>query len=111
MHKGGAVFDRDRLDYLNGVYIRNLTDEQLALRVRPFVPDALADESILRVVPLIKERLVRLADAAELVAFLTETDAQVAALYDADALLPKSRSRADVAASVAAARSALGRAR
>ena len=39
VHKGGAVFDRDRLDHLNGVYIRALTDEQLALRLRPWVPD------------------------------------------------------------------------
>ena len=84
VHKGGAIFDKDRLDYLNGVYIRSLTDEQLALRLRPFLPDALDDEAVLRVVPLIKERLVKLADARELVAFLTEADDEVAALYDAD---------------------------
>ena len=30
VHKAGAVFDRDRLDYLNGVYIRALTDADLA---------------------------------------------------------------------------------
>ncbi len=107
VHKGGAVFDADRLDHLNGVYIRNLTDEQLALRLRPFLPDALADESVIRVVPLIKERLVRLADARELLAFLTESDAQVAALYEADALLPKKRSHEEVAAALADARAAL----
>jgi glutamyl-tRNA synthetase len=107
VHKGGAVFDADRLDYLNGVYIRKLTDEQLALRLRPFLPDALADETVLRLVPLVKERLVRLADATELVAFLTETDAQVAALYEADALLPKKRSPGEVAEAVTAAREVL----
>ena len=63
VHKGGAIFDKDRLDYLNGVYIRSLTDEQLALRLRPFLPEALDDEAVLRMVPLIKERLVKLADA------------------------------------------------
>lgn len=26
VHKGGAIFDKDRLDYLNGVYIRSLSD-------------------------------------------------------------------------------------
>ncbi|MGZ8481909.1 MAG: glutamate--tRNA ligase, partial [Candidatus Limnocylindria bacterium] len=26
VHTGGAIFDRDRLDHLNGVYIRNMTD-------------------------------------------------------------------------------------
>jgi glutamyl-tRNA synthetase len=107
VHKGGAVFDQDRLDYLNGVYIRDLTDEQLALRLRPFLPDALDDASVLRVVPLVKERLVRLGDAAELVAFLVETDAEVASRYEADALLPKNREAAETAAAVAAARDAL----
>jgi glutamyl-tRNA synthetase len=106
VHKGGAVFDQARLDYLNGVYIRSLTDEQLALRLRPFLPEALDDESVLRVVPLIKERLVRLADATELVAFLVETDEEVAALYDADALLPKNRTPAETAAAMATARDA-----
>ena len=107
VHKGGAIFDKDRLDYLNGVYIRSLTDEQLALRLRPFLPDALDDEAVLRVVPLIKERLVKLADARELVAFLTEADDEVAALYDAEALVPKGRSLADAATALQAARDAL----
>ncbi len=107
VHKGGAVFDQDRLDYLNGVYIRDLTDEQLALRLRPFLPEALDDASVLRVVPLIKERLVRLGDAAELVAFLVETDAEVGSRYEADALLPKNREAGETASAVAAARDAL----
>ena len=64
----------------------------------------------MRVVPLIKERLVKLADARELVAFLTEADAEVAALYDAAALVPKGRSLADAAAALQAARDALARA-
>src|SRR5690606_30564285 len=59
VHKGGAVFDRDRLDHLNGVYIRNMTDEQLAIRLRSWIPDAVADADLLRIVPLIKERMVR----------------------------------------------------
>jgi glutamyl-tRNA synthetase len=107
VHKAGAVFDQGRLDYLNGVYIRSLTDEQLALRLRPFLPDALDDDAVVRIVPLIKERLVRLADARELTAFLTETDAEVSSLYDLDQLLPKGRSAADVAGALATAREAL----
>jgi glutamyl-tRNA synthetase len=108
VHKGGAIFDKGRLDYLNGVYIRSLTDEQLALRLRPFLPETLDDEAVVGVVPLIKERLVKLADARELVAFLTETDDEVAALYDADALVPKGRTPAEAAAALQAARHALG---
>jgi glutamyl-tRNA synthetase len=107
VHKAGAVFDADRLDYLNGVYIRSLTDEQLALRLRPFLPDALDDDSVVRVVPLIKERLVHLADAAELTAFLIETDEQIAVMVDIEALIPKNRTAADAARALATARDVL----
>ncbi len=107
VHKAGAVFDKDRLDYLNGVYIRSLNDTDLAARLRPFLPETLSDEVLLRLVPLLHERLVRLSDATELAAFLTETDAQVAALYEPELLLPKGRSVAETAGALAAAREAL----
>ena len=89
VHKAGAVFDADRLDYLNGTYIRSLGDEQLALRLRPFVPALLDDAAILRLVPLVRERLVRLADVVDLASFLWEPDAVVAGWYEASVLSPK----------------------
>ena len=89
VHKGGAVFDRDRLDHLNGVYIRNLTDEQLAIRLRPWIPAAVADADLLRIVPLIKERMVRLGDATTLVGFVWEPDEVVASWYAPELLHPK----------------------
>jgi glutamyl-tRNA synthetase len=107
VHKAGAVFDKDRLDYLNGVYIRSLTDAQLALRLRPFVSEALDDRGLLAVAPLIKERLVRLADARELVAFLIETDDEVAARYAPDELLPKKTDAAGAAGALDRAREEL----
>jgi glutamyl-tRNA synthetase len=89
VHHGGAVFDKDRLDHLNGVYIRALTDEQLALRLRSWVPEAVADDDLLRMVPLIKERLVRLGDVDDLIGFAWEPDAVVAGWYGPDQLTPK----------------------
>ncbi len=103
VHKAGAVFDIDRLNYLNGVYIRSLTDTQLAIRLRPFLPEAADDASILRIVPLIRERLTRLTDAAELVAFLFEADDEVRARYDAAELVAKRRSPDEVRDALAAA--------
>jgi glutamyl-tRNA synthetase len=89
VHKGGAVFDRDRLDHLNGVYIRNMTDEQLAIRLRSWIPDAVADADLLRIVPLIKERMVTLGDAVALVGFVWEPDEVVASWYAPELLHPK----------------------
>jgi glutamyl-tRNA synthetase len=107
VHKAGAVFDKDRLDYLNGVYIRSLADGQLAYRLRPFISEALDDDILMRLAPLLKERLVRLGDATELAAFLTETDAQVAALYEPELLVAKGRTAAETATALEVAREAL----
>jgi glutamyl-tRNA synthetase len=89
VHKGGAIFDRDRLDHLNGVYIRALTDDQLALRLRDRVPAAVADADLIRLIPLVKERLVKLGDVAELIGFAWETDDVVASWYSPQSLYPK----------------------
>jgi glutamyl-tRNA synthetase len=89
VHHGGAVFDKDRLDHLNGVYIRAMTDEQLALRLREWVPEAVRDDDLLRMVPLIKERLVRLGDVDALIGFAWEPDHVVASWYGPELLSPK----------------------
>ena len=89
VHKGGAIFDGDRLDHLNGVYIRALGDEQLALRLRPWIPDAIADADLVRMVPLLRERLVKLSDAPTLVAFTWEPDEIVASWYGPELLVPR----------------------
>ena len=97
VHKGGAIFDRDRLDHINGVYIRALTDEQLALRLRPWVPDAVADADLLQMVPLVKERLVKLGDVVELLGFAWEPDEVVASWFAPELLYPKKGGPAEAA--------------
>ena len=107
VHKAGAVFDRDRLDYLDGVYIRALTDADLGARLRPLVPTAVSDETLAGLVPLVKERMVRLTDAAELSGFLAEPDDVVASWWTVEDLLPKGRTTDEVAGALAAGREAL----
>jgi glutamyl-tRNA synthetase len=65
----GARFDWEKLNWINGEYIRRLEDEELALRLKPFLPN-LDDGTIKRAVPALKTRMARLADAAELLAYL-----------------------------------------
>jgi glutamyl-tRNA synthetase len=103
VHKAGAVFDRDRLDYLNGVYIRALTDADLAARLRPLIPPAVSDETLAGLVPLVKERMVRLTDAVELSGFLAEPDEVVASWWAVDDLLPKGRTAGETAIALGAA--------
>jgi glutamyl-tRNA synthetase len=107
VHKAGAIFDKDRLDFLNGVYIRSLTDADLALRLRPFMPEAIDDATLAGLVPLLKERMVRLTDGAELSGFLAESDDAVAGWWSLEDLLPKGRDASEVSAALGVARDAL----
>lgn len=70
--KSPAKFSYDKLDWMNGVYIRQLDADDLARRLKPFLDKAKFDadlQTIRRMVPLIQERLVKLADAIALVDF------------------------------------------
>src|SRR5216683_3067520 len=65
----GARFDWEKLNWINGEYIRTLDDEELALRLQPFLPN-LDDATIRRAVPALKTRLPKLKAAAELLEYL-----------------------------------------
>ncbi len=65
----GARFDWEKLNWINGEYIRRLDDDELARRLKPFLPK-LDDDTIKRAVPALKTRMAKLADAAELLDYL-----------------------------------------
>lgn len=67
-----AYWNQDKLDWMNGVYIRRLVPEDLAARLLPVFQRAglPATEAQLRaLVPLIQERIGRLDEAVELLDF------------------------------------------
>jgi nondiscriminating glutamyl-tRNA synthetase len=65
----GARFDWEKLNWINGEYIRRLTDEELARRLQPFLP-RLDEPTIRRAVPALKTRMTKLADASDLLEYL-----------------------------------------
>lgn len=83
LHKKSPVFDRKKLDYLNGYYLRQKTDEQLFDLFKKFLPQA-SDDQIKILVPVLKERIVKLSDLISQTKFLFE-DVE----YDKDLLLKK----------------------
>ena len=65
----GARFDWEKLNWINGEWIRRLSDDELAERLQPFVP-LLDRETIRRAVPALKTRLPTLAQAADYLDYL-----------------------------------------
>lgn len=62
LHPNNVVFDLKKLDWLNGQYIRKLSLDELIIKLVPFVPLDLPKQLLPKVLPLIKDRLVRLSD-------------------------------------------------
>ncbi|MBG58675.1 MAG: glutamate--tRNA ligase [Porticoccus sp.] len=68
VHLGGPVFDTEKLDWLNGRWIRENLDEQaFANRVAEW---AINRDNLARMIPLIKERVEKFSDIAPLLGFM-----------------------------------------
>ena len=65
----GARFDWDKLNWINGEYIRRLDDDELTRRLQPFLP-SLDQATIRRAVPALKTRMSKLADATTMLEYL-----------------------------------------
>lgn len=81
--KSPAVFDMEKLKWMNGVYIRNLKLEELVDRCWPFLieaglvsahADAGQRAFLMKALPLEQEKLVLLSDAPGLVDFFLQKD-------------------------------------
>ena len=108
VQKAGAVFDRARLEWLNGQWIRRLASDDLVERLRPFleaeqvlgtIDRVPADDELLALMPIVQERLPTLAAIVDLVGFLWTDDLRL----DPALVVPK---RWDAATTVAGLRAA-----
>lgn len=83
-----SIFSEEKLDWMNGVYIRQLEPDDLAERLLPFLRKAglKADiDTVRRLVPLIQERMKVLSDGIELVDFFLKEEIA----YDPQLLIGK----------------------
>jgi glutamyl-tRNA synthetase len=67
-----AAINFSKLDYFNGMHIRSLGARDLANRVKPVFEAAglhVEDEKLLRIAPIIQERLITLEDALDMAGF------------------------------------------
>jgi glutamyl-tRNA synthetase len=91
--KSGAIFNVEKLDWMNGHYIREMSDNDLADALiqywGEYPPDELpADpdrQTLVKIAPLIQERLKTLGDASERIPFFFNADFD----YDASELVQR----------------------
>jgi glutamyl-tRNA synthetase len=93
----GAIFSHDKLDWMNGVYIRRLSLDEMVARVLPYlerdlprsVSRPISNEYVWQIVPLLQERVKVLGEMAGLsdLFFVDEMD------YDAGLLAGKGMAR------------------
>jgi glutamyl-tRNA synthetase len=109
VNKAGSVFDRERLEWLNGQWIRRLAPDDLIARLAPFMQieadagriDWMPSEAEMRaLLPVVQERLPRLAVVGELIGYLFVKDLEV----DVAAIVPKRWDAATTVTGLAAAR-------
>jgi glutamyl-tRNA synthetase len=98
-----AIANLERLDWLNGQFIRRLPPDELARRIAPRVPGA-SVESLEPLIPLVQERLRTLNEAPDMLRFFFEEPAD----YRPEQLIPKGRDSAAVNAALSRAASSLG---
>ena len=112
VNKAGAVFDRERLEWLNGQWIRRLDPDDLVERLRPFLERDLAEGRIDRMpaegeltalLPVVQERLPRLGAVGELVGFLWIEELDI----NPAQLVPKRWDAATTAEGLSAARATI----
>jgi glutamyl-tRNA synthetase len=91
VNRAPAVFSYKKLDWMNGVYIRGLSEPELLERLMPFwqgaglVPDPCPEEMLARLrqlVPIVQERLKRLEEIVEWTAPLLEDEIEPPAAED-----------------------------
>jgi glutamyl-tRNA synthetase len=103
VQSAGGKWDKERLDYFNGVWIRRLSADELVRRLEPFVPAEWDREVLKRIVPHIQERMKTLKDAAEQIRFLFTDDIG----YEVKLLIPKKSDRVSTAEALARSQAVL----
>lgn len=86
MSLSGPVFDLEKLAWLNGLYLRELTDEQLVDRLLAW---QLGRDYLLRLAPLIKERIRRLDEFIPMTEFFFSGELDYSPIKEQ--LIPKNR--------------------
>lgn len=77
-----AAINYQKLDHFNGTHIRRLTTDDLARRIKPYLLESdleVDNDTLLKITPLIRERLVTLDDCIPFASFFFKENVEPAA--------------------------------
>ncbi|KKS66378.1 MAG: Glutamate-tRNA ligase [Parcubacteria group bacterium GW2011_GWC2_42_6] len=77
VHKAGAIFNLEKLDWYNAYYLRQLTEKDLMEKMQPYLPttDNFTSKQIIKILNLEKERSKNLSQIGESIKFFFELSA------------------------------------
>jgi glutamyl-tRNA synthetase len=100
-----VVFDLQKLNWLNGVYIRNLSIDELTKRIEPFLSEDFPKDKLTAILPLVMERLVTLKDVTDLTEFfyrdITVDKQELVKKADAASVIDQLQQTVDAVSSIA----------
>ncbi|MFH1032072.1 MAG: glutamate--tRNA ligase [Chloroflexota bacterium] len=110
--KTAATFNMQKLEWMNGIYIRNLSVDDFTRRAIPFlekglpatVKRPLSADYVRQILPLVQERAKRLTEVTELTDFFFVDELE----YDASLLISKDTSREQASLALETAQKRLG---
>jgi len=85
VHKGGAIFNIQRLDWINGQYIRKMDIDELTEKCLPYLPKNTDKKYAKKVVALEKERIKKLSEIGDMTKFFFTDEMK----YDSELLIWK----------------------
>lgn len=82
--KAGAIFNTEKLNWMNGAHIRQMSENELADALLDYwrrcppaeIPELPDNQYLLKMIPLIQERIKELRDAAPLLSFFFKKEPQ-----------------------------------
>jgi len=69
LHQTNAIFDLQKLNYFNAKLIRQTSPKALLQLIKPFLKFKLSDEQLIKIIPLIQERLIKLGEVNDLIEY------------------------------------------
>lgn len=80
VQKANPIFNTNKLDWFNGHYIRQKSDEELLKLLKPFLPKNASQEKVNQIIPLIKDRIKNLSEFNDLAGYIFKDAAEIVPL-------------------------------